>query len=431
MSARDDIVAELRLRLARYQQESSQRPPRPVTLLRASELLRAATEQAGWGAPGKQLPERELPLCAQGDAPAPPTVEPSLLEALDAAGGVLEQTRILDTETTGLAGGTGTLAFLVGVGWWEGGRFRVDQLLLQRPSDEPELLERLDALLAGAGLLVTFNGRTFDLPLLRTRYLMNRRSSRALAAPHLDLLHPARRLFRGRVADCRLQTLEALVLGRRRVAAEDVDGAEIPARYQSYLRTGDRHALDAVIKHNRIDVASTAWLLGRVLRGLGEPLEWAEDGFELLAAAETWLRVADHTRADAALERGLSLARSAPARRRLLRLRARLAQRRGHRQLAATLWEQYRQEFPRENLGFVETAKIYEHHDKDVVSALARARAAPNRGPDVIHRIARLERRRDRLTSCTLAARLASFCVRSPVDAGSSTSTMPRISRPK
>lgn len=336
-----------------------------------------------------------LPLSTREDrmgAPAQP--DPRVLAALDAEGADLSRVRVLDTETTGLAGGTGTLAFLIGVGLWdESGAFRVEQLLLRAPGDEPEVLARLDALLAGAGVLVTFNGRTFDVPLLRTRYIMNRMRARSLDGPHLDLLHPARRLFQGRAPDCRLQTLEWQVLGRRRETANDLPGAEIPLRYQSYLRTGDAAALRAVLEHNRRDVVSTAALLGHVLRRLGDPLEQAEDGWELLAAAELWWRAGDPDLADAALERGLVISRSQPARRRLLRMRARLARRAGRHDLARVLWEIYRDEFPDENLGHVESAKLSEHRFRDVRAALSAAEAAPLRTEDVEHRLTRLRRR--------------------------------------
>jgi hypothetical protein len=328
---------------------------------------------------------------------APSTTDPRVLAALDAEGADLSRVRVLDTETTGLFGGTGTLAFLIGVGFWDdAGAFRVEQLLLRAPGDEPEMLTRLDALLAGAGVLVTFNGRTFDVPLLRTRYLMNRMRSQSLDGPHLDLLHPARRLFQGRAPDCRLQTLEWRVLCRRRIAANDLPGAEIPLRYQSYLRTGDAAALRAVLEHNRCDVVATAGLLGQVTRRLADPLEQAEDGWELLAAAELWWRAGDRDLADAALERGLVISHSQPARRRLLRMRARLARRGGRHELARVLWEIYRGEFPEENLGHVETAKLAEHRFKDLRAAVSAAQAAPLRTEEVQHRLARLERRLSR-----------------------------------
>src|SRR5207244_8303388 len=155
-------------------------------------------------------------------------------------------------------------------------------------------------------------------------------------------------------------------------------------------------ALRAVLEHNRRDVVSTAALLGQVVRRLADPLEQAEDGWELLAAAELWWRAGDPDLADAALERGLVISRSTPARRRLLRMRARLARRGGRHDLARVLWEIYRGEFPDENLGHVESAKIAEHKLKDVRAALSAAEKAPLRTEDVEHRLTRLRRRLSR-----------------------------------
>jgi uncharacterized protein YprB with RNaseH-like and TPR domain len=391
IARREEVLADLRRRLALLQQSAS--------------LARQSRTGAALAA---------LPLSTRVGNVAPPgDVDQRVCQALGAGGADLTRVRVLDTETTGLAGGAGTLAFLIGVAFWEGGVLRVEQLLLDRPGDERPLLERLDGLLKGAGVLVTFNGRTFDVPLLRTRYLMNRMSSRALEVPHLDLLPPARRLFGARSADCRLQTLEWQVLARRRDRADDLPGPEIPLRYQSWLRTGDAGALRAVVEHNRRDVVSTAALLGVVLPRLADPLGFAEDGWELLAAAELWHRAGDPDRADAALERGIVLSQSLSARRRLLRMRARLARRSGRNELARVLWELYRTEFPDENLGHLEAAKLYEHRLKDPASALLRAESAPMRTEEVIRRVARLRKRCDQA-----ALRLATAVGASGVCAG-------------
>jgi uncharacterized protein len=373
--SRDALLADLRQRL--------------LIMQRAAVLAREARAER------ERNRFADLPLSTrEAVVPAPLQPDPRLLAGLDAAGADLGRVRVLDTETTGLAGGTGTLAFLIGIGFWdETGGFRVEQLLLRAPGDEPDVLARLDGLLEGAGVLVTFNGRTFDVPLLRTRYVMNRMRARALDGPHLDLLPPARRLFQGRAPDCRLQTLEWRVLGRRRELRDDVPGAEIPLRYQSYLRTGDAGALRAVLEHNRRDVVSTALLLGHVLARLADPLEQAEDGWELLAAAELWWRAGNGDLADAALERGLVISRSLPVRRRLLRMRARLARRAGRYDLARVLWEVYREEFPEENLGHVEASKLLEHKVKDLRAALDAAQSAPLPTTDLTHRLSRLRRR--------------------------------------
>lgn len=165
----------------------------------------------------------------------------------------------LDTETTGLATAAGTVAWLIGLGWWEADdRFRQVQLLLPDHAEERALLTALAATIAPNAWLVTYNGRGFDWPLLVTRYRMARR-----AAPghdgHLDLLPVVRRLFRHRMTNARLRTAEAELLGLHRIG--DVEGWEIPSRYLRFLRGGPADELVEVVRHNDQDVRSLARLL--------------------------------------------------------------------------------------------------------------------------------------------------------------------------
>ncbi len=164
----------------------------------------------------------------------------------------------LDTETTGLATAAGTVAFLVGLGWWEGDRFRQAQLLLPDHPEEGALLDEIARHIPPDAWLVTYNGRGFDWPLLVTRYRLARRAAPAHAG-HLDLLPTVRRLFRHRMDDARLGTVERMLLGVRR--HDDVDGWEIPGRYLGFLRGGPAQPLAAVVRHNDEDVRS----LGRLL----------------------------------------------------------------------------------------------------------------------------------------------------------------------
>jgi len=173
----------------------------------------------------------------------------------------------LDTETTGLATASGTLAFLVGLGWWEGTRFRQVQLLLPDHADEPALLEELRRHIPDNAWLVTYNGRGFDWPLLVARYRMWQSGAPAHAG-HLDLLPVVRRLFRHRMPDARLQTAEAELLGLHR--HDDVPGSEIPARYLQFLRDGEPARLIEIVRHNDEDVRSLARLLAHVEVQLGD-----------------------------------------------------------------------------------------------------------------------------------------------------------------
>jgi hypothetical protein len=167
----------------------------------------------------------------------------------------------LDTETTGLATASGTVAFLIGLGWWDDDRFRQVQLLLPDHPAERGLLARLAAHIPADAWLVTYNGRGFDWPLLVARYRMAR-----LAAPplggHLDLLPFVRRVFRHRMTDARLRTVETELLGTMRHG--DVDGWQIPGLYLDFLRGGEAWPLVDVVRHNREDVRSLARLLSRI-----------------------------------------------------------------------------------------------------------------------------------------------------------------------
>jgi hypothetical protein len=180
----------------------------------------------------------------------------------------------LDTETTGLATASGTLAFLVGLGWWQGARFRQVQLLLPDHAFEPVLLDTLRDHIPPGAWLVTYNGRTFDWPLLVARYRLARQEP-PVHAGHLDLLPFVRRVFRHRLPDARLRTVESEVLGIRRAA--DVAGWEIPERYFAFLRGGAASPLRDVIDHNEADVRALALLVGHVERRFGD-VDGSADG---------------------------------------------------------------------------------------------------------------------------------------------------------
>jgi uncharacterized protein YprB with RNaseH-like and TPR domain len=170
-----------------------------------------------------------------------------------------ESLLFLDTETTGLAGGTGTVAFLVGLGWIDGGALRLVQWLMASFSAEPALLERVRGRFARAAALVSFNGKSFDLPLLKARARLAGGELRTGDLAHLDLLHATRRLLRSGWPDCRLRTAEAEALRLERV--NDLPGAEAPGAWRRWLGRGDGSLLERVLEHNRADLLSLAALL--------------------------------------------------------------------------------------------------------------------------------------------------------------------------
>jgi uncharacterized protein YprB with RNaseH-like and TPR domain len=176
----------------------------------------------------------------------------------------------LDLETTGLAGGAGTYAFLVGCGWFdsESACFRLRQFFLSDFAAERALLESLAEFANGTACVVTYNGKTFDLPLIETRFVMQRMSTPFADLPHVDMLHPARRMWREDDVECRLTTLERTLCGHEREG--DVPGFEIPSRYFRYVRSGDARPLEAVLEHNRLDIVSLAMFTARAAQLLDE-----------------------------------------------------------------------------------------------------------------------------------------------------------------
>jgi uncharacterized protein YprB with RNaseH-like and TPR domain len=181
----------------------------------------------------------------------------------------LRRALFLDTETTGLAGGTGTYVILLGLGWLEGEDFVVEQLFLRDFGEETALLYRAGEIARQFDVLVTFNGRRYDLPLLDTRLVMNRLPDDLSSWPHLDLLYPARMLYSGTFEDCRLQTLEKELMGQYRNG--DIPGADIPSLYFDYLTDGDISGLVKVFEHNFLDVVTLVTLSAHFLHLCQKP----------------------------------------------------------------------------------------------------------------------------------------------------------------
>ncbi len=299
----------------------------------------------------------------------------------------------LDTETTGLGTAAGTLAFLVGLGWWRGSRFEQLQLLIPDHADEPALLDALADALPPDAWLVTYNGRTFDWPLLVTRYRLDRRDAPALGG-HLDLLPHVRRLFRHRLDDARLGTVERDVLGVRREG--DLAGWEIPRRYLDFVRGGPARPLAAVLAHNADDVVSLARLLAHLDACYADPAaRTLAPAGDLVALARAFTRDRRHREALDCLDRADAAWRPAtlgsaawpfgvqapsPAllsRSRIRAERARTLRRLGRTDEALATWEALAAAggtmAPR---AWVEAAKVREHALRDPAGALRAAEAA-------------------------------------------------------
>jgi uncharacterized protein YprB with RNaseH-like and TPR domain len=215
--------------------------------------------------------------------------EMRVMEAFGARGSVV----FLDLETTGLAGGTGTYAFLCGMGFSSGIGFNVIQFFLEGPSKESRWLKAIDSVIPEDACLVTYNGSSFDIPLLRTRHVLARSKPAWDGLPHIDLLHHARRLYRGRLESCSLGSMERNVLGVSR-SGEDIPGYLIPEMYMRYLQTRDASRLAGVFYHNELDIVSLAALYCHIA-GLLEGSSL--DGADLMRAGDIWMAKGNRERA--------------------------------------------------------------------------------------------------------------------------------------
>jgi len=279
----------------------------------------------------------------------------------------------LDTETTGLSGGTGTYAFLIGVGRFIGAEFVLQQLFMRDPSDEIAQIAALEAFLAPVQALVTFNGKSFDAPLLNTRFLMQGLISPLPALAHVDLLHLARRLWRDRLPSRALGDLEVQILGSLR-SGEDIPGWMIPEIYFNFLRDHDPAPLQSVLYHNAMDVLSLVALLNHTAGLLNDPFErGGRYGVDLIALGKLF---EDLGRREAAtdlyihgLEHEDALSERLPEGA-LLQALGRLAMIHKHEHNLSQAIELWTRAADHRHLGaHVELAKAYEHELKDLEAA--------------------------------------------------------------
>lgn len=314
------------------------------------------------------------------------------------------QALFLDTETTGLSGGTGTMAFLVGLGFFEGDRFVVLQAFLRDPGDEPALIHFLDEFLPRFRWLVTFNGRGFDVPILQNRFVLARRPFPLDGVPHLDLLPIARRLWRERLVSCALTALERDILGVVRDQA-DIPSGVIPLVYRDYLRTGDAREIPRILYHNRIDILSMPVLAAHLGRVFADPEGEVGLSGEELGVLARWYQEAGWE-GEALLRAAIRRARPGAGRARWLAELALTVKRRGEWGRSVEWWQQLALEAPDRVGPVVELAKVYEWHLSRPALALGWAREALRRaehlppGPhreqviaEIRHRLDRLKRR--------------------------------------
>ncbi len=379
------------------------RPPAPVS---EPKPLPGETLETPWGRLHR-VAEYLEPAHRHGRVPIAraTTVSPRTVAKLALDDGLeqVDPQRLLfvDTETTGLSGGAGTIPFLIGLAWFEDESLRVEQLLLRAPGEEVPMLRRLAERIEASSALVSYNGKSFDWPLLRNRFVLNRVPV-AVPSAHLDLLHCARRIFKRRLGQVRLTNMEERVLGMRREG--DIDGAEIPALFWELVRGGDGSVVAPVIEHNANDLIALAAILVTMV-DLYEELRGEQEPADQLGVAQVAVRALDVDRArryaaaaaagggpDDVTADALWLASE------LARKRADTAERRAllHRALEISVTD------PRRTSRFhLALAKLYEHDLKALDRALVHAQGSDLEEGEAArdHRVARILRKLERASA--------------------------------
>ena len=353
-------LANLRERIARLEQQGRSRTigatrPTPAPAVTAAAL--AATLQGGeLIADGVIRIHRRFPLRGELGTIGLQALRAQPRLPGDDATGDKRRHVYLDTETTGLSGGSGTLAFLIGLAVVTDDGIELTQFLLTEFSAEAALLSAFAACLSADDRLVSYNGKSYDLPLLTSRFRMQALPQAFADLPHLDLLHPVRRLFGKRWDDCRLLSVEQQLLGFARV--DDLPGSEAPAAWFSYVRAGQAGLLVKVVTHNQQDIVSLAVAHTALAQAIARPLDFGVD----LHALGRWLGESD---ADAA--RALLQSHSGQLCNAGKRYLAHLLRRAGHWPQAVALWETLAAS------GCIDSverlAKYHEHISKDLAAA--------------------------------------------------------------
>ncbi len=313
----------------------------------------------------------------------------------------LRKALFLDTETTGLAGGTGTFAFMIGLGFFERDGFLVHQFFMRDYSEERASLSLLKGLLESFQFLITFNGRYYDIPLLETRFILSRLSSKIKEIPNFDLLYPSRRIWKGAYENCRLITLESQLLGMERV--DDVPSEWIPYLYFDYLQTGDASKIHRVFYHNQMDILSMVALAGRIHLTYHDPqAARPRKGIEHFALGRLFWEHSHPEKAISCFEIALKRCDENLSWE-VMRWLSMAFKKTGQGEKARSLWEEMvTWPYQKDTLPYVELAKYHEHRLKDFERAMAYVEKALEQIPPhqqkeiemLQHRRLRLEQKR-------------------------------------
>ncbi|TYP56665.1 ribonuclease H-like domain-containing protein [Thermosediminibacter litoriperuensis] len=283
-----------------------------------------------------------------------------------------KKTAFIDTETTGLAGGSGTYAFLIGIGYFEGDSFKLVQYFMSDFDREPAVLHSLRDLLGNFRSVVSFNGKAYDIPLLSARFLINRMGNPLESLAHLDLLHTARRIFRERLQSVSLSSLEQSLFYMAR--EDDVPGFEIPSIYFKYLREKDPLPLKPVLHHNRMDILSLVSLLVKIGQALGDPFQSdACCGQDYYCLGRLYEDMGMFKESIECYRRALDVP---GVRDRAYRQLSLLYKRMGRWDEAEKIWIQMAREGIYLLFALLELSKFYEHRKRDYENAARTARQA-------------------------------------------------------
>jgi uncharacterized protein YprB with RNaseH-like and TPR domain len=392
-------------------------PARPAALRAAEEedaLARALGAGVAENHYGEHLAVRNWFSTPEFAEPSPVALEllsrgkdESISRRTRAALADPEKWLFLDTETTGLAGGTGTYAFLIGLAWWDAGGLQIEQLFMRDFAEEHSLLHELAERITERPVLVTFNGKSFDWPLLESRFTMTRSITAPRLSAHLDLLHPARALWKLRLGSVRLSDLERHVLDAPRLGwrrDDDISSALIPQFYFDYLRGGPAEPLVGVARHNQMDLRGLAALFGKInsLLAAQESASDEIDSRDLFGLSRFLQRRGEAGRAELTCAQAIDLGLPSEIHPKACRELALLAKRRGDHKQAAALWHELAAG-PQDAIHACEQLAIhYERRAKDLhraaefaTLALAKLRQArsQSRDPYAASRTWRLEER--------------------------------------
>jgi hypothetical protein len=282
----------------------------------------------------------------------------------------LQKTLFLDTETTGLTGGTGTFVFMVGLGFFQQDGFLIQQFFMRDYSEERASLLLMRDLLESFQFLVTFNGRHYDIPLLETRFILSRIASKIKEMPNFDLLYPSRKIWKGAYENCRLVTLESKLLGMER--SDDIPSEWIPSLYFDYIQTGDARKIHRVFYHNQMDILSMVALSGRIHLIYHDPqAAQPRKGIEHFSLGRLFWDHGYHEKAIPCFEIALKRCDDDLGWD-VMKWLSMAFKKTGQEEKAKSLWEEMMSwPYQKDPFPYIELAKYYEHRLKDWEKSIA------------------------------------------------------------